>query len=60
MVRLVSDAARSVTGVTLPVDAGFVNKRVDSWIPQSVLRLAHDDRCERDELAGVAGVRRPV
>ncbi|MDR3662805.1 MAG: SDR family oxidoreductase, partial [Mycobacterium sp.] len=24
---LVSDAARYVTGVTLPVDAGFVNKR---------------------------------
>jgi hypothetical protein len=32
---------------------------VDSWIPQSGW-LAHDDRCERDELAGVAGVRRPV
>src|SRR6476620_8238970 len=27
VVRLVSDAARSVTGVTLPVDAGFVNER---------------------------------
>jgi NAD(P)-dependent dehydrogenase (short-subunit alcohol dehydrogenase family) len=24
---LVSDAARYITGVTLPVDAGFVNKR---------------------------------
>jgi NAD(P)-dependent dehydrogenase (short-subunit alcohol dehydrogenase family) len=24
---LVSDAARYVTGITLPVDAGFVNKR---------------------------------
>ena len=24
---LVSDAARYVTGVTLPVDAGYVNKR---------------------------------
>ena len=24
---LVSDAARYVTGVTLPVDAGFINKR---------------------------------
>lgn len=60
MVWLVSDAARSVTGVTLPVDAGFVNKRVDRWIPQSVLRLPPDDRCERDELAGVAGVRRPA
>jgi NAD(P)-dependent dehydrogenase (short-subunit alcohol dehydrogenase family) len=27
IVWLVSDAARYVTGVTLPVDAGFVNKR---------------------------------
>ena len=27
VVWLVSDAARSVTEVTLPVDAGFVNKR---------------------------------
>nr|CRL72816.1 3-ketoacyl-ACP reductase [Mycolicibacter nonchromogenicus] len=24
---LVSDAARYITGITLPVDAGFINKR---------------------------------
>ena len=25
--RLVSDAARHITGVTLPVDAGYLNRR---------------------------------